>query len=139
MNNILRQITNTFGLYVRYIDDIFIIINWPIRHFLKQIDCWNEFDSNIKLLANINLKANFLDLYMENQDGTLFSSIYHKPSYEPYYLPFNSTYPLHMKNNISFTMLLRGISYCSTFEAYSYEHDQLRMALLLNKYPSKIY
>jgi hypothetical protein len=36
--NIVKQINNTNGLYFRYIDDIFIIINWPSRHLLKEID-----------------------------------------------------------------------------------------------------
>ncbi|CAF1626475.1 unnamed protein product, partial [Adineta ricciae] len=36
--NIIKQITNSGGLYFRYIDDIFIIINWPLRHFQKQIE-----------------------------------------------------------------------------------------------------
>ncbi|CAF1430612.1 unnamed protein product [Adineta ricciae] len=52
---IIRQIHNSFGLYYRFIDDVFIIINWPERHFKKQFDQLNTFDSNIKLLANINL------------------------------------------------------------------------------------
>jgi hypothetical protein len=34
-------------------------------------------------------------------------------------------------------MLIRAIKYCSTFEAYLYEREQLRMALLLNKYPGE--
>ncbi|CAF1530208.1 unnamed protein product, partial [Rotaria sordida] len=46
---IIRQINNSGGLYFRYIDDIFIVINWPIRHLMKQIDRWNKFDENIKL------------------------------------------------------------------------------------------
>lgn len=136
--DILKQITNSFGLYVRYIDDIFIIINWPSRHFIKEVDRWNTFDSNIKLAANISQHANFLDLHIENQDGILFTSVYHKPSYEPYYLPFNSIHPLHMKKNIPFTMLLRAIRYCSTFEAYQKERDQLKIALLSNQYPSQL-
>jgi len=135
--DILKQITNSFGLYVRFIDDIFIIINWPILHLLKQVDRWNEFDPNIKLAANISFHANFLDLHMENQDGTLFTSVYHKPSYEPYYLPFNSVHPLHMKKNIPFAMLLRAVRYCSTFETYQRERDHLKMALLMNRYPSQ--
>ncbi|CAF4153085.1 unnamed protein product, partial [Adineta steineri] len=134
---ICKQITNSFGLYVRYIDDIFIIINWPSRHFVKQVDRWNEIDFNIKLSANINLYADFLDLHMENKDGILLTSVFHKPSYEPYYLPFHSIHPLHMKQNIPFTMLLRGIRYCSTFQSYLQERDHLRMALLLNQYPIK--
>ena len=35
---IVKQIKNSFGLYFRYIDDVFIAINWPSRHLLKQIN-----------------------------------------------------------------------------------------------------
>ncbi|CAF5111309.1 unnamed protein product [Rotaria sp. Silwood1] len=135
--DIVKQINNSNGLYFRYIDDIFIVINWPARHLLKQIDRWNHFDENIKLSENISSIVDFLDLHIENQDGQLFTTIYQKPSYEPYYLPFNSIHPLHMKKNIIFTMLLRAIRYCSTFQAYLDERENLRMALMVNKYPNK--
>ncbi|CAF3147175.1 unnamed protein product [Rotaria sp. Silwood2] len=135
--NIIKQINNSYGLYVRYIDDIFIAINWPNRHLTKQIDRWNEFDMNIKLTANISNQTDFLDVHIENQNGKLFTSVYHKPSYEPYYLPFNSIHPLHMKKNIVFTMMLRALRYCSTLQSYLEERGKLRMALLLNKYPGQ--
>ncbi|CAF3605876.1 unnamed protein product [Rotaria socialis] len=135
---IVNQIRNSGGLYFRYIDDIFITINWPARHLLKQIERWNKFDENIKLSANIGSIVNFLDLNMENQDGQLYTTVFQKPSYEPYYLPFNIIHPLHMKKNIPFAMLLRAIRYCSTFKSYLNEREKLRMALLLNKYPNKI-
>jgi hypothetical protein len=135
--DIVRQIGNSGGLYFRYIDDLFIIINWPKRHLVNQVDRWDKFDENIKLSANINSHADFLDLHIENKDGQLFTTVYHKPSYEPYYLPFNSIHPMHMKKNIPFTMLLRAIRYCSTFQAYLDERGKLRMSLLLNKYSGK--
>ncbi|CAF2087703.1 unnamed protein product [Rotaria magnacalcarata] len=135
---IVNEIRNSNGLYFQYIDDIFITINWPVRHLLKQIERWNKFDENINLSANIGSAVNFLYLNMENKDGQLFTTVYQKPSYESYYLPFNSIHPLHMKKNIPFAMLLRAIRYCSTFETYLNEREKLRMALLLNKYPNKI-
>ncbi|CAF1365955.1 unnamed protein product [Rotaria sordida] len=135
---IIRQINNSGGLYFRYIDDIFIIINWPAGHLFKQINRWNHFDENIKLSENIGSIADFLDLHIENQDGQLFTIIFQKPSYEPYYLPFNSIHPLHMKKNIIFTIFLHIIRYCSTFQVYLNEHETLCIALLLNKYPNRI-
>ncbi|CAF5133975.1 unnamed protein product, partial [Rotaria sp. Silwood1] len=39
--------------------------------------------------------------------------------------------------NIIFTMLLRAIRYCSSFQTYLNEREKLRMALLLNKYPNR--
>ncbi|CAF1092235.1 unnamed protein product [Rotaria sordida] len=135
--DIVKQIEDSGGLCLRYIDNIFIAINWPVRHLLKQVESWNHFDENINLSENIGSLADFLDLHMENQDGHLFTTIYHKPSYEPYYLPFNSIHPLHMKKNIVFTMLLRVIRYCSTFQAYLDEREKLRMALMVKKYPNE--
>ncbi|CAF3917583.1 unnamed protein product [Rotaria sordida] len=134
---IIKQINNSGGLYFRYIDDIFIVINWPIRHLMKQIDRWNKIDENIKLSENVGFMADFLDLHIENKDGQLFTTIFQKPSYEPYYLPFNSVHPIHMKKNIIFTMLLRALRYCSIFQEYLNEREKLRMALLLNRYPNK--
>ncbi|CAF4052578.1 unnamed protein product [Rotaria sp. Silwood1] len=98
--DIVKQINNSGGLYVRYIDDIFITINWPTQHLFKQIDRWNKFDLNIKLKAEVSHSKNFLDLYIENINGELFTKVHHKLSYEPYYLPFNSVHPMHMKKNI---------------------------------------
>ena len=135
--NTLKQVNNSGGLYRRYIDDICLAINWPARHLLKQVDRWNTFDSNINLSANISSTADFLDLHMENRDGKLYTTVYHKPSYEPYYLPFNSVHPLHLQKNIPFTMFLRAIRYCSTFESFIKERETLRMTLLINKYPNQ--
>jgi len=133
--NIVKQVHNSDDLYLRYIDDIFHIINWTIRHRFKQIDRCNKIDLNIKLSANISLEANILDQQIETNGGQLYSNIYHKPSYEPYHLLFNSVHPSHMKKNISFAMLLRAIRYCSKFETYLKDIESLRMTLILNKYP----
>jgi hypothetical protein len=132
---IVKQITYSGGLYLRFIDDLFLAINWPERHLLKQIERWNQIDGSIKLNAHIGNSINFLDLCIENSNGTLITHVYHKPSHEPYYLPFNSIHPMHMKKNIPFAMFLRAIRYCSTFQLFINERESLRMALLLNKYP----
>ncbi|CAF1551815.1 unnamed protein product [Rotaria sp. Silwood1] len=88
-------------------------------------------------IAQVGHSTNFLDLYIENNNGDLFTKVYHKPSYEPYYLPFNSIHSIHMKMNIPYAMLIRAIKYCSTFETYLNEREKLRMTLLLNKYPGE--
>lgn len=41
-SDIVRQIGNSGGFYVRYIDDILISINWPFRHLSREVDQWNE-------------------------------------------------------------------------------------------------
>ena len=136
--NTVKQVNNSDGLYLRYIDDIFLVINWPKRHLLKEIEKWNKMDENIRLNAHIGSSTNFLDLSIENNNEKLITKVYHKPSYEPYYLPFYSIHPMHMKKNIPFAMLLRAIRYCSSFQLFLNERESIRMALLLNKYPNEL-
>lgn len=103
--------------------------------YKNKIDLSNRIDANIKLNVQFGCPINFLDLYVENINGSLFTKVYHKPSHEPSFFPFNSIHHTHMKRNIPYEILLRGVKYCSTFEAYVNECDQLRISLLLNKYP----
>ena len=69
----------------------------------------------MKLNVQIGVSLIFLDVHMGNIDGRLQTKVFQKPSYEPYYLPFNSIHPMHMKKNIPYAMLLRAIRYCSSF------------------------
>jgi hypothetical protein len=82
--DIVKQGQNSGGLYFRHIYDIFLATNWPIRHLRKKInDRWTRFDANIHLSAIISYNTiSFLDLHMENQDGKLFTKVYHKPSHD---------------------------------------------------------
>ena len=71
-------------------------------------------------------------------NGKLFTEVFHKPSNEPYFLPFTRIHPLHMKKNIPFTMILRPIRYYSTFDSFIAEGERIKMASLFNKYPNKL-
>ncbi len=50
----------------------------------------------------------------------------------------NVMYRSERSPNIPFAMFLIAVRYCSIFEAYLNEREFLRMALLLNKYPSDL-
>ncbi|CAF1544999.1 unnamed protein product [Didymodactylos carnosus] len=109
---------NNNGLHRQYIDDTIIVINWTKEQSLEEIKEWNRIDPNIQLTATIGSTANFLDLHMENKNGQIEYNVFHKPSYEPYYLPFSSVQPLHMKRNIPFATLIRAFRYFSDFQIF---------------------
>ena len=132
---IVEQVQDSNGFYRRYIDDTVLLVNWTKEQLLSNVAQWNQIDTNIQLTAQIGTTADFLDLHLENDNGQLQTTVFHKPSHEPYYLPFNSVHPLHMKRNIPFTALIRAIRYSSNFQAFIDEREKIRMALLLNKYP----
>ncbi|CAF1393936.1 unnamed protein product [Rotaria sordida] len=91
-------------------------------------------------ILNWNLmldSVSFLDVLLTNNNGTLHTSVYHKPSAEPYVVPFLSDHPRYTFPNIIQTALVRAIRYSSTFEAFNNERRAVRLMLLFNGYPTR--
>ena len=57
------------------------------------LDEANSFHLNIKLVRQIGTTVSFLDVFIENKNGILATSVYHKDSTEPYIAPFRSDHP----------------------------------------------
>ena len=135
---ITKWVQHRDGIFCRYIDDIFLtadasndLLEGLVRH-------WNRIDENIKLTADISHAVNFLDVSIRNIDGHLNTSVFHKPSHEPYFLPFESTHAMFIKKNIPYGAIIRAIRYSSDAISFSREETHITMALLLNGYPLKV-
>ena len=92
-------------------------------------------DVNIKITSTINTTVDFLDVTITNQDGHLKTTIFHKPTTEPYILPYTSDHPVHIRRNIPYAALLRAARICSHVEDFNNERIRIDMSLLLNNYP----
>ena len=67
-----------------YIDDILMTWNKPekeLKDLLEQANTWHP---NIKLDYKISNSVPFLDTLLTNNNGQLLTSVYHKPTAEPY-------------------------------------------------------
>ncbi|CAF0840978.1 unnamed protein product [Didymodactylos carnosus] len=67
--------------------------------------------------------------------GQLRASIYHKPTSEPYILPYTSNHPRHIHRNIPYRALLRAARICSNVDDFNSERIRIDISLLLNSYP----
>ena len=74
----------------------------------------------------------FLDVLLTNNNGILSTSVYHKPSAEPYVTPFVSDHPRHVFINVITTALARDVRYSSTFDAFNNERRAIKLTLLYN-------
>ncbi|CAM4955562.1 unnamed protein product [Rotaria socialis] len=124
-------------IYGRYIDDIFFTFNEPKTKIEAVIKKANDFHPNIKLEANIGSCVSFLDLLIDNKNGVLFTSVYHKPAAEPCVVPFISDHPRHVFSNIIQASLLRAVRYSTTLDIFEKERCAIRLMLLYNGYPSR--
>ncbi|CAM4983383.1 unnamed protein product, partial [Rotaria socialis] len=134
--NIVEEQIKTGEFYGRYIDDIFMTWNRSEEELRKFLDDVNTCHPNIKLDYKIGKSLPFLDVQLTNNNGTLSTSVYHKPAAEPCVTPFTSDHPRHIFSNIIKTFIERATRYSSTFEAFNYERRSIKLMLLYNDYPS---
>ena len=97
------------------------------------LDEANNYHSNIKLVRQIGTTVSFLDVLIENKNGILITSLYHKEAAEPYIVPFKSDHPRHVFANIIDNALTRAIRYSSTLSAFDYERRSVKLMLLYNE------
>ncbi|CAF1088999.1 unnamed protein product [Rotaria sordida] len=132
----IRRQNSKKEIYGRYIDDVFFTSNESIEIVQQLLQDANGWHPNIKLESNIGKSVSFLDVLLTNTNGTLHTSVYHKPSAEPYVVPFLSDHPRYTFPNIIQTALVRAIRYSSNFEAFNIERRGVRLMLLFNGYPT---
>ncbi|CAF3424348.1 unnamed protein product, partial [Rotaria socialis] len=133
---LVRRQDMTGEYYGRYIDDVFMTWN-KLENALKQIlENANTWHPNIKLEYKISKSLPFLDILLTNINGTLSTSVYHKPAAEPYVVPFIFDHPRHVFENIVQTSLRRAIKYSSTFQSFNDERRYIKSTFLYNGYPS---
>jgi hypothetical protein len=96
------------------------------------LDEANNLHPNIKLVRQIGTSASFLDLFIENKDGILATSVYRKEATEPYIVPFKSDHPRHVFTNIINGALMRAVRYSSTLFAFNTERRSIQLMLLYN-------
>lgn len=124
--------------HCRYIDDIFMTTNRSIDEIQVELSKARTKDLNIRIEPNISQSVSFLDVSIMNVNGQLSTKLYHKPTAEPYYLPYTSDHPHRIHRNIPYSALLRAARFTSNIADFNRERLRIDLALLLNHYPPKM-
>ncbi|CAF1339927.1 unnamed protein product [Rotaria magnacalcarata] len=101
------------------------------------LDEANKFHPNIKLVRQIGRNAPFLDVFIQNSNEALITSVYHKEAAESYIAPFGSDHPDHVFRNTVDTAITRGVRYSTTLSQFEEEIRQMKLMFLYNGYPSR--
>ena len=102
-------------IWLRYIDDIFMV--WTegeekLLEFLKNI---NNFHDTIKLTFDWSRDCiNYLDVQVINKGGVIETDLYTKPTDKHQYLYHTSCHPKGCKRSIPYSQALRLKRICST-------------------------
>ncbi|CAF2128241.1 unnamed protein product [Rotaria magnacalcarata] len=101
------------------------------------LDQANNFHRNIKLVRQIGRSIPFLDVFIENNSGTLKTSVYHKEAAEPYVVAFGSDHHSHVFRNTVDTSITRAVRYSTTLAPFEEEIRQMKLRFLYNWYPPR--
>ena len=122
----------------RYVDDTFTILESSHRRaFLDHI---NSIDQHIQFTCEEQREDGsipFLDeLVIPDEDGSLNSTVFRKPTHTDLYLQWDSHHTLPSKYSVIGTLLHRAKTICSDPQLLKQEEGHLYKALSTCKYPA---
>src|SRR5215813_2514280 len=126
-------------LWLRYIDDIFML--WPhgltsLNNFLDHI---NNFHPTIKFTHSYSSnQIHFLDVSVHLDINKLTTKLYKKPTDRKQYLHFKSCHPKHSKRGIPYAQLLRIKRICSKEQDFISDSTELMKSFSQRGYPKHI-
>ena len=127
-------------VWYRFIDDIFCVFPGTTEETQNFIDHLNRQHKTIKFTAEIsNLRINFLDTtIIRNNDGSLSTTLYRKPTDTFQYLHFKSYHPLHQKRSIPYSQFVRVRRICSLKKDFFVNTDLMIRHFITRGYPMKL-
>ena len=130
--HIYPYIKNKSILYLRYIDDIFMIWTGTKQVLLIFLENLNSKHKTIKFEHNIShSKTLFFDtLIYKDKNNTLQATLYRKSTYQQSYLHAHSDHPMSFKKSIPYSQALRMKIICSTLTKYKKHRAILKQNLI---------
>ena len=136
--HLLREYPKKCLLYKRFLDDIFAIWEHGEEELNKWLEYLNSSQPSIKFTTEVSRESvTFLDMTVHlDQDGTLWTDLYTKPSDSHNYLDYNSAHPLHCKRSLPYSQFLRIRRICGK-DCDFYRHCcMIKYHLLRRGYPA---
>ena len=123
-------------LYLRFIDDIFMLWTGTLEDLKNFELAINEIHHSIKLTFDYSYESiNFLDTtVIITPSGRLETKIFKKPTDRSNYLHNTSYHPSPLKNNIPYGQALRLKKICSNNDDYVTSLNELKSAFLKRGY-----
>ena len=137
---IVPQLQTSMPTWRRYVDDTFTLVKKGKRNEI--ITALNNFHPNIKFTHEIEKEGQiaFLDvLLMKEENGSIQTAVYRKPTNNSIYIHWDSYAPKQWKVGTLFGIIRRAYEICSTKDTLSKELAHIRKVFITtNGYPQNL-
>ena len=124
--------------YRRYVDDTFLVFK-DKDHVPKFLEYINAKHGSIQFTSENESNGNlpFLDIMVNNCNGSFSTSIYRKPTFTGLTTKFSSFIPITYKRNLIFTLVTRAFHICSSYFSIHSELQFLKQTLFANGFSTR--
>ena len=114
-NNFLNSYPTPHRLWLRFIDDIFMIWKYGEQQLRRFLNSLNHHHPTIMLTYTMNENeiAFFDTIVYRSPNHRLYIMIYHKPTDQKYYLHYHSAHSRNQKESIAYRLLMRCRRICT--------------------------
>ena len=129
----------TLPLYLRYIDDIFLIFPYSEQDLTKFMTYMNNAHPTIKFTEEHSRSdIVFLDTTVKRLNENLYTDLYTKPTDTHSYLHFTSSHPKHTRHNGPYGQFLRLRRNCHFDDDFNRHADAMTQHYLKRGYPQDL-
>ncbi|KAJ8045213.1 hypothetical protein HOLleu_08171 [Holothuria leucospilota] len=126
-------------LYLRFIDDIFMIWDQGEAELINFIRDLNNAHGSIKFTHHFSpTSLPFLDVLVSLRDSSIHTSVYCKPTDRHAYLQYTSFHPNHIKESIVYSQALRLKRICADPTDFRAKLSELKLRFLDRGYPLRL-
>ena len=133
-NGIIQKPT----IYGRYIDDIFILANSQQEIINLQETFQNNSDLEFTYEININNKLPFLDVLIDNNNGSFKTTVYRKPTDQGKCLNADSECVQRYKDSVVFSYINRAYKVTQSWREFHLELRHIKQLLINNNYSNQL-
>ncbi|CAF2793105.1 unnamed protein product [Rotaria sp. Silwood2] len=132
---ILKEVNQNIELFGRYKDQIFFTWSKSTAIALEAfIEDLREQNGNVRFQKLIGPNVSFLNAYIENRQGQLYSRVHHDFNMPRYILPYVTGHTKSCHSGHLFLSLIRAVCYCTSVDDFQQERIYLEITYLINGY-----
>jgi len=120
--------------YYRCKNQIFFTWNQPVNKLHQLLQTIGSEHSYVVLEVEFGSKIAFLNAYIENLNGTLYTRVYHDPSIQKYTLPYVIGNAKVAHSHWFRSALIQAVRYCTSVYDFNQERIYLEITCLANGY-----
>ena len=131
---LLKSINARQQFYGRHQQDIFLTWNGTEDELRKLLQLIQTRDPNVQFDLSIGSSVHYLNAYVENRSGQLFSRVDHSQDHQQYTLPYMNHHSIEEHSDWLRFALLRAACYSTSIVDFTRERLYLEMTYLTNGY-----